>query len=234
MITPPLHVSRGLAALALSLATVSGALGQLGSSASELIARYGRPLLQSTNETGVQTLTYRKDGFDITAFGRDGVALRVIYQKKNLTDQDVELLLEVNRGEAQWTPWAPLGIPNSDDSVKWLRSDEMAMAVRKGNEFSVTAGAWNPPAKEEPMPPPPAPAAAGPAVKTDEAVAAPPPPIRVRPAAPAVVPTPGDTRARAIELLGRPLGGGVSGSKEILQYKWGQVYLEQGKVMKVD
>jgi hypothetical protein len=234
MITPPLHVSRGLAALALSLATVSGALGQLGSSSSELIARYGRPLLQSTNETGVQSLTYRKDGFDITAFGRDGVALRVIYQKKNLTDQDVELLLEVNRGEAHWTPWAPLGIPTSDDSVKWLRSDEMAMAVRKGNEFSVTAGAWNPPSNEEAVTTTPPPVEAASAIKTNGSAAAPPPPIRVRPASPAIVPTRGDTRARAIELLGRPLGGGVSGSKEILQYKWGQVYLEQGKVMKVD
>jgi hypothetical protein len=227
---PSLRHFAGLVVL-LGAGTVS--LAQIGSSSSDLIARYGTPLMESTNDAGVQTLTYRKDGFDITAYGREGVALRVVYQKDKLTDQDVDRLLTANRGNAAWAVWTPPGIPDPENpSTLWLRSDEMAMAVLKGNEFSVTAGAWNqqPSAASTPPPPPAVQAAPAPAREPPP----PPPVVRKRPPAPALLPAPGDTRAKAIQMLGQPRGGGVSGGKEILQYDWGQVYLEQGMVIRVD
>jgi hypothetical protein len=234
MNTPLLHACRCLAGLILLLGAGSGAMAQLGSSSADLIARYGRPIMESTNDASVQTLTYRKDGYDITAYGRNGVALRVIYRKNELTDQDVQRLLDVNRGSASWTPWTPPGVPDAENPATfWLRSDEMAMAVRKGNEFSVTAGAWSH-APEEETTAPPTPASATPALSPASEIKPAPAPVRQRPAAPVLVPAPGDTRAKAIQILGHPQGGGVSGSKEILHYEWGQVYLEAGKVIKVD
>ncbi len=234
MNTSAIPLLRGLTGLALLFGAASGAIGQVGTPSDDLATRYGQPLLKSTNALGVQTLTYQKDGFSITAFGRDGVALRVIYQKPKLTEPDVRHLLEINRGEAQWTLWVPPGIPNPDPSITtWMRTDEMVMAVQDGSTFTVTAGAWNTlPQADSTTPPPPPVAAPAPVAVADVKPVT--PAIRQKPAMPKTTPAPGDSRLKAIQLLGRPRGNMVSGSKEILLYDWGQVYLNTNTVIKVD
>ncbi len=237
MKTATRHLNRCLAGLALLLGTGYVALAQLGSSSDELLSQYGKPFLESTNEIGVQSLSYRKDGFDITAFGHGGIALRVVYQKKKMTDKDVQYLLTLNRGEATWSLWAPQGAPNTDNtSTRWMRSDEMAMAILTGNELTVTAGAWNqlPEGADEAPPLPPADDAPPAPLPASVAKPSPPPVLRRKVATPEIVPARGDSRAKAIQILGRPKGGGTSGGKEVLQYDWGQVYLEHGEVVKVN
>jgi hypothetical protein len=230
--TPSTHVR-----LLLALLTLGGALvarGQLGSSSDELLKRYGPPTLIGTNETGVQTVQYRKDNFDITAFGRAGMALRVIYRKKDMNDQDSQRLLELNRGGAAWAPGAGPG--NSDSSsTAWIRSDDLAMAVRKGDEFTVTAAEWNrSPPEEQKTDPLLAAVSNAPVISAPTPPPLPATPRPPKPGKPARRPHPGDSRAAACEILGPPLGGILSGSREILQYPWGQVYLEQGKVVTID
>lgn len=214
----------------------SAAWGQLGSSSDELLNRYGPPTRIGTNDAGVQTICYRKDAFDITAFGRDGVALRVIYRKKDFSEQDSRQLLDLNRGNASWAPWEAPGVSDpGPSSGTWIRSDDMAMAARKGDEFTVTAAGWTRlPSGEQNTAPLPAAASNAPVLSAPTPPPLPPTPRPPKPGKPARRPHPGDSRAAACGILGPPLGGILSGSREILQYPWGQLYLEHGKVVTID
>jgi hypothetical protein len=56
---------------------------------------------------------------------------------------------------------------------------------------------------------------------------------RWTPNAPSELPVVGDTRGRALELLGEPLGKVAAGGVETLQYAWGSVQVRDGKVVKI-
>jgi hypothetical protein len=233
---PPGPSSLALSAL-LGVVGACAAFGQLGSTPEDLLKRYGAPTSISSNEAGVRAVSFRKDNIGITAFERDGVPLRIVYRKEGLTDQDVQRLLDLNRGNAEWTPWTPPGISASNIlSRTWLRSDDMAMAALQGSELTVTAGAWNllPPGETQFAAATNAPPAMPPGDLIAPPAAQPVAPRLPKPKKPAVLPKPGDSRKAAFDILGEPRGSIISGSAEIMQYPWGQVTLEQGKIIVID
>jgi hypothetical protein len=183
MNTTPTSVTSLRTAGLLLLAFAGTGLGQIGSPAAGLASLYGRPTLVETNDAGIEMVSYAtRDRFTVTAFGRDGVALRVVYRKNGLAEDDVRRLLDLNRGAAAWAPWEPPLPPgeNGPDLV-WMRSDDAAMAEWKGPELSITAAEWNhlPPVEQGAASPGPAVTNAAPAVAAPAPVVAapaPPPP----------------------------------------------------------
>ncbi len=228
-------------ACAFAFTASATAFGQIGESSSALIARYGRPLIESADKAGVETRQYTNNGMAVTAEGWAGIALRVSYRKPRLSETDVQRLLVLNQGGSIWAEWRPPGKGATNDGVRfWLRADDRVMAALEPGVFTVTAGEWNrPPAIVETQSPSET-VAPPPAIKPEvpPAIAEPPPspvtPPRPKPKPPAVLPQSGDSKAESIQLLGSPRGFIVSGSREILQYEWGQVYLEQGKVVRIE
>jgi hypothetical protein len=230
----PFQVQAALVGLVLGMA--GDAPAQVGAPAADWTRLYGQPLLESTNEAGVQVLNYRKDNFDISAFGRDGIALQVRYTKKNLSDIDVRQLLDLNRGEALWAPWRPSGVAETNPArTAWLRSDDSAMAVRDGDALTITAGAWN---QANAQSAPAAPATAAPALAPlpppPPTADAPPPPPRAKPVRPARLPEPGDSRTAVLAILGNSKGSMKTGAREYLVYEWGQAVLQNDRFEKAE
>lgn len=237
MTRPAANPLRLLVASALFFGPAAGLSAQIGALPGQMLERYGRPLLANTNAIGLQTLTYRKDNIDITAFGREGVALRVVYHKSGLRAQDVLKLLELNRGAASWTVWTPPDkTAPQDPPSAWMRSDDQAMAVREGDTLTVTAGAWNQVPNEESAASTPARSLLlRPAPEIVPLLAprlSPRPREKARP--PAELPGPGESRAQVCRLLGRPRGEISRGPREILLFDWGLLELEHGRVVKVN
>jgi hypothetical protein len=239
MNTTPTSVTSLRTAGLLLLAFAGAGLGQIGSPAAGLASLYGRPTLVETNDAGIEMVSYAtRDRFTVTAFGRDGVALRVIYRKNGLAGDDVSRLLDLNRGGAAWALWEPpFPAGQNGPETIWMRSDDAAMAELKDSELSITAAEWNrlPPADKTAASPGPVASNAAPAVAAPAPVAAePPPPRPARPPKPAALPAPGEDRARALTLLGPPQGELVTGRKSVLQYPWGQVLLKDGRIVQID
>ncbi|MFO7535322.1 MAG: hypothetical protein R6X19_06530 [Kiritimatiellia bacterium] len=223
------------ALMGLVLAVAADAPAQVGTPAADWTRLYGQPLLAGTNETGVQTLNYRKDNFDISAYGRDGIALQVRYTKKNLSENDVQRLLALNRGEALWAPWNPSGVPETHPArTAWMRSDDSAMAVRDGDALTITAGAWNQEPQAESAPSAPETAVPALAPPLPPPAAPPSQPPRSKPPRPARLPEPGDSRTAVLNILGYPKGSMKTGSREFIVYEWGQAVLNNSRFEKIE
>jgi hypothetical protein len=218
-----------LAALLLGPALPSP--GQIEASSADWSKRFGPPTRVETNAAGLQTVSYRNGPFEITADGRDNVALRVVYRKKDLSAGDVQTLLDLNRGNAEWAVLTGSESGKENPPTAWIRSDDRALATRNEDEFTVTAAEWNRLPSGDSESPPPAPVVVSAAPPAPPPLPLPPPP---RLKAPAVLPRPGDTRAKALDLLGPPQGNIVSGPKEIMQYPWGQIVLRQGVIVQIN
>lgn len=235
MNSSPLPFRPRTAVLLLLLGIAGQAQAQLGTPAADWSKLYGRPFLESTNETGTQVLHYRKEGFIIAAFGRNGIALHVRYTKTNLSGSDVQYLLDINRGGALWAPFATAGQSETNPAqAAWMRSDDWAMAVRDGDTLTVTAGEWNRRPPEEPSPPTPETATTALSLPPP----APPPPVprpsRPWHSPPGKLPAPGANRSAVLSMLGEARGSLRTGSREYLVYEWGHAVLENGRFIKIE
>lgn len=210
------------------------ASAQLGSTGAQCAKVWGSPVGGKLDKSGSGLLRYSSRGVAIELDFFEGTAFRARYSKPGMDDKDVDSLLRLNNNKVEWDVWTIPGIPLSEQkSTRWMRSDEGAMAELKEGKLSILMA--SPVSRQRVK----ATASQPKSAKTPTATSQPPPPKK-KPAGkppverPEALPIVGDSRDRALELLGAPSGTMMAGEKEILVYDWGNIWVAQGKVIRVN
>jgi len=224
----------------------SCAYAQLGHDESDCRQQWGPPLSTDDSVANTRCLSYGGPAsLSVKLSFIDGLAYRASYEKQNLAMADVEYLLRLNGQGCRWDAWTATGSAGQPASGRqWMRSDERAMASLSSNQLTIVAAEWNLPRPvvnsaattnqiTETTTAPTNATLAGTGMyaiveKSKTEMQATPAPIRKT--LPARLPSRGDSRRDAINILGPPTGTIMGGSKEILVYPWGNVWLTDGSV----
>ena len=222
----------------LPVALAACARAQLGSTDAEVQARYGKPTSESEPFSGIKLATYSDHGLTVETSSIGGEVQRVAFRRHGLDKSEVATLLLRNRGETGWDEWQPPGVDPATGGRKiWRSLQPEAMATLEPDTLTLVRAAWNN-RSETPVATPAKPAApepakpASPETATQETSQPPEFVPYQRAPRPEELPSPGDSRARVIELLGAPKGILRLGQGESLSYDWGIVELERGKMIR--
>lgn len=140
----PEYVQRTFAVLqVVALLSGTAAMAQVGHDVPACLERYGRPMAGQIGTNGYGTLHFATKDLGIEIEFVSGRAQRVLYQAACLDTQTVNRLLEQNADSANWAPWVPPGLGQSEDeSRKWIRSDEEAMAELTDAGLTIVGSGW--------------------------------------------------------------------------------------------
>lgn len=220
---------------------------QLGAQQAQCIAWWGDPISAVDEAGGIRTAVFSNATAYVQVEFVDGVVERLVYHNLLMEAQDIPDILTANAEGHSWDRWsAPQAAGQTDSRKRWMRSDEMAMAMLENHAMTVIGGKWNSarqaavqPAREAAgvetsaalttvsvLPPTTVPTEQGPVMFP--ALAEP------RAARPNAIPAVGDARETVIRILGHSAGSLRNGNREILSYPWGCVYLTNGKVMSIE
>jgi hypothetical protein len=222
----------------------NSAYAQLGQSESACQKQWGAPISADSSDTNNRCLSYGEPAsLSTKLFFIGSLVRRAIYEKLEFTSSEVDALLRMNSQDCRWDVWTTPGQSGPQaNGRQWMRSDEMAMASLSSNQLTIVAAEWNLP---RPMVESPAatneiPSSSNYSTNTvlteTNTVAAESETESSRPAAsirkslPARLPSRGASRRETIDILGSPSGTITSGSREVLVYPWGKVWLTNGSV----
>lgn len=216
---------------------------QLGQDESACRQYWGSPL--STNDSSAHTLclSYRGPAsLSVNLSFIDGLVRRASYEKQGLAAADVQYLLRLNEQDRRWDKCVTPGSAGDlATGGQWMRSDEMAMASLSSNQITIVAAEWNcSPAAENSsavtnaIPESTNSTTSAVASGNEARIVTVNRPLADQKPPPHRVPARGDSKQKAINLLGSPSGTIMGGSKEALVYPWGNVWLTNGIVTVIE
>ena len=231
-----------IAAIVAALCSAT-AVAQVGRSVDACVRQWGRPMGGAVATNGAGVLRFSREGLEIELEFAGGRALRASYKGVSLGGGRAETLLSLNSDGAAWLPWAPSGVRGASTGGRWMRQDDLATAALQPDRLLVwcaaedgdgvapatVPGTQAAPEAAPAQPPDPAAAAVPTPPETGTTVRGP-----VDPLAGVDLPSRGESRDRALERLGTPLGSMDAGGREVLLYEWGQVWVVSGLVWKVE
>jgi hypothetical protein len=219
-----------------------GIHAQIGAGRTECTGHWGTPVSDHIDTNGLGTLAFASDGLTVEFNFVNGTAQRAVYRAASLDDKAILSLLNINREGMQWQEWSLAGRKAADNGKgnrRWMRSDEMAMAELTADGLTVLGANWNRYlANPGPLAGTNQPPRDGPAVAAVTTPAPAPPriaamPVR-KPKAPGMLPSKGDSKDNALHLLGQPVGAMVSRGREVLVYPWGNLWITNGVIARIE
>jgi hypothetical protein len=236
---------RGIRWLFILVFLTGRAFAQIGQDEIACQQQWGSPLTTNDSAGAVRCLSYGGlESLSAKLFFIDGLACRAIYEKQDLAMADVEGLLRLNNQGCRWDGWAaPIQGGQPASGRQWMRSDEMATASLTSNHLVIISAEWNRQRPEqepavvinqiEPRDCATNAAQSGTGLgrviekgKTET--------VTIRRTLPSRLPGRGASRHEALDVLGPPSGTIMGGSKEVLVYPWGNIWLTDGRVTVVE
>ncbi len=215
----------------------SGVYAQLGVDQAACKKIWGSPVGGELDKDDSGLLRYYSRATSIELEFFEGVTFRAQYRKEGMGEKDLDSLLRLNNNQVEWEVWTVPGIPLSEQKpIRWMRSDESAMAELKDEKFTVLTA--SPVSRQRVKraarvsPKSVAGTSRSPAASKKSPAVAKKLPASVK--FPKALPVVGDSRERVLHLLGEPSGTMMTGGKEILIYDWGNIWIAQSKVISVN
>lgn len=172
---------------------------------------WGQAVSGSLNAAGDGTLTFERDGVNVTAQFVNSICREITYEFDHDDFATLNLMLGMNSGRHRWQVVLEEDSDTEQHPTKWIRSDERFIAAWDGGKLRIS-----PPESEDKEPCDSAP-------RNEPILGSDQPPL----------PLPGDTIDSVIEKHGQPSGVMKSGTTQIWIYHWGTVNIRDSEVISI-